>query len=97
MTGSKQEFEKYFFFMIMAGAVILLANVYYYTHPLMERMGLTHDFSDALFIKLHQGGVFSHSAKTKLMALVLSLGAHWVDSRESSLLRRLERGREIGL
>ena len=24
------------------------------------------------------------------------LGAHWVDSRESSLLRRLERGREIG-
>ena len=71
MTGSKQEFEKYFFFMIMAGAVILLANVYYYTHPLMERMGLTHDFSDALFIKLHQGGVFSHSAKTKLMALVL--------------------------
>src|SRR5574341_758256 len=26
-----------------------------------------------------------------------SLGAHWVDSRESSLLRRLERGCEIGL
>ena len=25
------------------------------------------------------------------------LGARWVDSRESSLLRRLERGREIGL
>ena len=24
------------------------------------------------------------------------LGAHWVDPRESSLLRRLERGREIG-
>ena len=28
---------------------------------------------------------------------MVSLGAHWVDSRESSLLRRLERGREIGL
>ena len=26
----------------------------------------------------------------------VSLGGHWVDSRESSLLRRLERGREIG-
>ena len=25
-----------------------------------------------------------------------TLGAHWVDSGESSLLRRLERGREIG-
>lgn len=71
MTGSKQEFEKYFFFMIMAGAIILLANIYYYTHPLMIKLGLAHDFSDALFIKLHQGGVFSHSAKTKIMALVL--------------------------
>ena len=27
----------------------------------------------------------------------VSLGAHWVDSRESSLLRRLERGGETGL
>ena len=27
----------------------------------------------------------------------VSLGAHWVDSRESSLLRHLERGRETGL
>ena len=27
----------------------------------------------------------------------VSLGAHWVDTRESSLLRRLERGREVGL
>ena len=27
----------------------------------------------------------------------ITLGAHWVESRESSLLRRLERGREIGL
>ena len=27
----------------------------------------------------------------------VSLGAHWVDSRESSLLRRLERGRDQGI
>ena len=31
-----------------------------------------------------------------LQSMELHLGAHWVDSRESSLLRRLERGREIG-
>ena len=36
---------------------------------------------------------FSRSA---LESRRVSLGAHWVDSRESSLLRRLERGREIG-
>lgn len=71
MTGSKQEFEKYFFFMIMAGALILLANIYYYVHPMMVSMGLTHDFVDALFLKLHNGGLFTYSAKTKLIALVL--------------------------
>ena len=37
------------------------------------------------------------SPKTVKRILLVTLGAHWVDSRESSLLRRLERGREIGL
>ena len=32
----------------------------------------------------------------ELLVRRVSLGAHWVDSRESSLLRRSERGREIG-
>ena len=44
-------------------------------------------------------GPFSLSAapkpKNDLESRRVSLGAHWVDSRESSLLRRLERGREI--
>ena len=35
-------------------------------------------------------------ARSALESRRVSLGAHWVDSRESSLLRRLERGREIG-
>ena len=34
--------------------------------------------------------------ETQVQSLGGDLGAHWVDSRESSLLRRLERGREIG-
>ena len=38
----------------------------------------------------------SKEARSALEARRVSLGAHWVDSRESSLLRRLERGREIG-
>ena len=36
-------------------------------------------------------------ARSALESRRVSLGAQWVDSRESSLLRRLERGREIGL
>ena len=38
----------------------------------------------------------SKEARSALESRRVSLGAHWVDSRESSLLRRLERGREIG-
>ena len=38
----------------------------------------------------------SKEARSALESGRVSLGAHWVDSRESSLLRRLERGREIG-
>ena len=37
-----------------------------------------------------------HRLAEALESRRVSLGAHWVDSRESSLLRRLERGREIG-
>ena len=36
----------------------------------------------------------SKEARSALESRWVSLGAHWVDSRESSLLRRLERGRE---
>src|SRR5574342_573917 len=36
----------------------------------------------------------SKEPRSALESRRVSLGAHWVDSRESSLLRRLERGRE---
>src|SRR5574340_1106894 len=37
----------------------------------------------------------SKEARSALESRRVSLGAHWVDSRESSLLRRLERGRRL--
>ena len=43
------------------------------------------------------GSSGSKEPRSALESRRVSLGAHWVDSRESSLLRRLERGREIGL
>ena len=42
------------------------------------------------------GVLGSSNARIEFTSDTLSLGAHWVDSRESSLLRRSERGREIG-
>ena len=61
----------------------------------------------ALRIKENNQGIWAGSKSRKgkemdapmeiaLESRRVSLGAHWVDSRESSLLRRLERGREIG-
>ena len=38
----------------------------------------------------------SKEPRSALESRRVSLGAHWLDPRESSFLRRLERGREIG-
>lgn len=69
--NSKQEYEKYFYFMLLAGAIILLANLYYYCHPLLQSMKLTHPIADTMFVRLHAGGAFSVSFKTKLVSLLL--------------------------
>ena len=59
------------------------------------------DIGFILFVYYHPGRLAFISsgrkeARSALESRRVSLGAHWVDSRESSLLRRLERGREIG-
>lgn len=69
--NTKQENEKYFFFMILAGSLILLANLYYYCHPLLASLGVTNHIIDAVFLKLHSGGAFSHPFKSKIIALLL--------------------------
>lgn len=69
--NTKQETEKYFFFMILAGSLILLANLYYYAHPLLASIGLTNTIADSVFLKLHSGGAFSHSYKSKIIVLLL--------------------------
>ena len=58
--------------------------------PLLDRLADTGDDHAYKFPHPHTQGKYDFSFS-------VSLGAHWVDSRESSLLRRLERGREIGL
>ena len=69
--GTKQEYEKYFFFMIMMGALIMMANLYYYCPSIANQLGMTHTAVDELFLKLRGGGLFSSHVKTKLYALLL--------------------------
>lgn len=74
MAG-KREYEKHFDYMSIIGFVILVANLYYYAHPLWRSMGLTVGLIDSLMLTLRDGGVFRSPLLTKTIALVLvSLG-----------------------
>lgn len=72
---NKNQYEKYFYFGILFGVLLLLLNLYYYAHPLWENSGLSWYVFDNLCRRLSKSPLFSHSLKTKFAALVLiSLG-----------------------
>ena len=85
---NKNQYEKYFYFGILVGVLILLLNLYYYAHPLWKEAGLSWHMLDNLCISLSRSPLFSHSLKTKIAALVLiSLG----------MLSRSSKAREVDL
>ena len=85
---NKNQYEKYFYFGILFGVLILLLNLYYYAHPLWKEAGLSWYMLDNLCISLSRSPLFSHSLKTKIAALVLiSLG----------MLSRSSKAREVDL
>ncbi len=85
---NKNQYEKYFYFGILFGVLILLLNLYYYAHPLWKEAGLSWHMLDNLCISLSRSPLFSHSLKTKIATLVLiSLG----------MLSRSSKAREVDL
>ena len=85
---NKNQYEKYFYFGILFGVLLLLLNLYYYAHPLWENAGLSWHVLDNLCRSLSRSPLFSHSLKTKIAALVLiSLG----------MLSRSSKAREVDL
>ena len=85
---NKNQYEKYFYFGILFGVLILLLNLYYYAHPLWKEAGLSWHMLDNLCISMSRSPLFSHSLKTKIAALVLiSLG----------MLSRSSKAREVDL
>ena len=67
----KSDFDKFYYFIVVTGVVILLANLYYYAHPLWRSLGWTHEIADSLMVKLRAGGTFSGEWKTKVLAMGL--------------------------
>lgn len=85
---NKNQYEKYFYFGILFGVLLLLLNLYYYAHPLWKNAGLSWLMLDNLCISLSRSPLFSHSLKTKIAALILiSLG----------MLSRSSKAREVDL
>ena len=69
--AQRQEYEKMYISAILFAVVILMANLYYYCHPLLRSAGLTAEPLDYLLLKLRQGGIFSNPFKTKGIALLI--------------------------
>ncbi len=85
---NKNQYEKYFYFGILFGVLLLLLNLYYYAHPLWKDAGLSWRMLDNLCRSLSQSPLFSHSLKTKIAALMLiSLG----------MLSRSSKAREVDM
>lgn len=67
----KSDFDKFYYFIVVTGVVVLLANLYYYAHPFWKSLGWTHEIADSLMAKLRAGGTFSGPWKTKALAMGL--------------------------
>ena len=67
----KQEYEKMYIGAIILASVILMANLYYFCYPLLERAGLTAEPLDYLAVMLEDGGIYSSPLKTKGVAMLI--------------------------
>jgi len=82
----KSDFDKFYYFMVVTGTVVLLVNIYYYAHPLWRSMGWTHEVADSLMLKLRSGGVFVAPWKSKSFGMLLLA---------ASLVTRSGRGKKM--
>lgn len=70
---ARNEYDKMYFATIILAVIILMANLYYYCHPLLQGVGMTFEAADGLILRLRAGGVFSSTLKTKGTAMILWL------------------------
>ena len=69
--AQRPEYEKMYITAILFAVLILMANLYYYCHPLLRSVGLAAEPLDYLMLKLHRGGIFSSPLKTKGVAMLI--------------------------
>ena len=69
--AQRQEYEKMYIAAIIFAVIILMANLYYYCHPLLVGMCLTAEPLDYLMRGLNRGDIFSSTLKTKGVAMLI--------------------------
>lgn len=67
----RSEYDKYYSAMTLVGCLLVIVNLYYYVHPLLNRVGLTAEIADLIVGKLRSGGVFVMPYRTKLLGMAL--------------------------
>ncbi len=66
-----QEYEKMYIAFIVFAVLILGMNIYYFAHPLLYSVGMTHEVADYLILPLRRAGYLSTPYKTKIAAMLI--------------------------
>ena len=69
--AQRQEYERMYVAAMLFAALILLANLYYFCHPVLRTAGITFAPLDYLVSALRRGGVFSTPLKSKGFAMLI--------------------------
>ena len=78
MAANRQEYEKYYTFMLVFAYFVMLINTYYFAHPFYAGLGLTHKIARDVLLQMRAGGIFNGPAGTKTVALALLVFTHIV-------------------
>ncbi|MBR1435298.1 MAG: type IV secretory system conjugative DNA transfer family protein [Bacteroidales bacterium] len=92
--AQRQEYEKMYIAAIIFAVVILLANIYYYCHPLLRTARLTWPPLDYLMKGFHGSGIFSHPLKTKGIAMLFLMLCSVIRSGKG---KKVETGLLVGV
>ena len=78
MSPEKREYEKIYFFLVIAAYVILAMNLFYYAQPVFASLGLTHPALRRIMLDFREGGLFKSPLRTKAWAFLLMVVSHIV-------------------
>ena len=78
MAGNRQEYERVYFFMLLASYTALGLNLYYFGHPYFAAAGLSGKAARGVMRFLAGGGFFRSTFTTKSWAYLLMILSHIV-------------------